>query len=162
MHLGELGGVNFWSLDHFDFSNSNILDGIDWGNVLGDLLLDDITGEQLEELGSVGLGNFLLYNIIDPLSDLFLLGSKSVVGLSLLVGGFPGESNHEDSHDVPIKRTAILDSFNKGSSLLNYSRELVASHVNTIEASEGITASGLINNELDFSPGESILVGGEI
>lgn len=162
MHLGELGGIDFWSLDHFDFSNSDVLDGIDWGNILGDLLLDDLAGEQVEKLGGVGLGNFLLYNIVDPLSDLFLLGSKSVVGLSLLVGGFPGESNHEDSYDVPIKRTAILDSFDEGPSLLNYSRELVASHINTIKAGEGITASGLINNELDFSPGEGVLVGGEI
>lgn len=85
MHLSEFGGIDFWSLDHFNFSNSDVLDWINGGDLLGDLLLDNLTSEKIEKLGGVGLSNFLLYDIVDSLSDLFLLRSKSIIGLSFLV-----------------------------------------------------------------------------
>lgn len=162
VHFSKLGGIDLGSLDNLDLSDSDIADWIDGGDFLGDLFLKNLTGEEIEKVGGGGLGDFLIDHIVDSFSDFLLLRGKSIVSFSLLGWGFPGESNHENSDDISITGLAVLDGLNKSSSLLNEGRELISGGVNTIEAGKSITASGLINDEFDFSPGESILVGGKI
>ena len=86
MHFSELDGINLWSLDDFDFSNSDVLDWIDGKDFLGDLLFNDVVSEKLQKLGGVGFGDFSGNDVIDSLSDFLLLGRKSIVGFSLLAG----------------------------------------------------------------------------
>ena len=74
MHFAELIEVNIGSLDDLDFSDLNVLDGVDGGNLLGDLLLDNLTGEEVKNLGSVGFSNLLGNNIVDAFADNLLLG----------------------------------------------------------------------------------------
>jgi hypothetical protein len=162
VHFAELVEINVGSLDDLDLSDLNVLDGVDGGDLLGDLLLNNLTGEEIKDLGSVGLGNLLGNDVVDSLSDDLLLGRKGVVGLSLLVGRLPGEGNHEDSEDISVLRLDILDGFNKGLSLLDEGAKLVTSDVDTIERGDGLSAFGLINNQLDFSPVEAVLVGSQI
>jgi len=74
MHFTELIEVNIGSLDNLDFANLNILDWIDGRDFLGDLLFDNLTGEEVKNLGSVGFGNLLGNDIIDAFADNLLLG----------------------------------------------------------------------------------------
>lgn len=85
-------------------------------------------------MSSVGFCDFLSDDVVDSGSDFLLLGGKSIVGLSLLVAGFPGESNNEHSDDISVTGFTVLDSLNKSSSFLNYGRELISSHVSSVEA----------------------------
>jgi glycosylphosphatidylinositol transamidase (GPIT) subunit GPI8 len=73
MHFTEFVEIDVRSLDNFDFSNLDVLDGVNRGNLLSDLLLDDLTGEEVKDLGSVGFSNFLGNDIVDSLSDDLLL-----------------------------------------------------------------------------------------
>ena len=162
MKFGQFGGINFWPLNDLDFSYSDVLDGIDGIDFLGDLLLDDFGSEQVEDLGGSRLGDFLGDDFVHAASDFLLLGTQCVVGLLLLVMRFAGEGNRENPDDISIRRSAVLDAFDKGLAFLNEGAELVTSHVNTIEAAQSISSSGLINDQTNFSPGEVILVGSEI
>lgn len=121
MHFSKLSGVDFRPLDDLDLSDPNISDWVNARHFLGDLLLDDLTGEEIEKLGGIRFCHFLCDNVVDALSDLFLLGSQGVVGLAFLVGGFLGEGDHENSDDVAILGFAVLDGFNQGSTLLDQS-----------------------------------------
>jgi hypothetical protein len=162
VHFAKLVEINVRSLDDLDLSDLDVLDGVDGGDLLGDLLLNDLTGEEVEDLSGVGFSHFLSDNVVDSLSDDFLLGGKSVVGLSLLVGGLPGEGNHEHSQDISVLGLDVLDGLNQGLSLLDEGAQLVTSNVNTVEGSDGLSAFGLIDDQLDFSPVEAVLVGSEI
>lgn len=86
VHLAELVEVDVGSLDDLDLADLDVLDGVDGRDFLGDLLLNDLTGEQVEDLSHAGLVNLLGNDVVDSLSDDLLLRSLSVVGLSLLVG----------------------------------------------------------------------------
>jgi hypothetical protein len=162
MHFAQFVEVNVGSLDNFDLSDLNVLDGVNGRDLLGDFLLNDLTGEKIEDLSGIGLGNFLSHNVVNSLSDDLLLGGKGIVGLSLLVGRLPSESNHEDSQDIAILRLNVLNGLNKSLSLLDEGAELVTSDINTIEGGDGLSAFSLVNNQLDFSPMEAVLIGSEV
>lgn len=162
VHLAKLVEVDVGPLDDLDLSDLDVLDGVDGRDLLGDLLLDDLAGEQVEDLGNVGFGNLLRDDVVDSLADDLLLGRKSVVGLSLLVGGLAGEGNHEHSEDISVLRLDVRDGFDESFSLLDQGAELVSSGVDSVEGGDGLSAFGLINNELDLSPVEAVLVGSEI
>ena len=162
MHFAELVEVDIGSLDDLDLSDLDVLDGVDGGDLLGDLLLNDLAGEEVEDLGGIGLGDLLGNDVVDSLSDDFLLGGEGVVGFSLLVGGFAGESDHEDSQHISVLGLDVLDGFNKGLALLDERAELVTGDIHTIEGGDGLSAFGLVDDELDFSPVEAVLVRGEI
>lgn len=53
VHFGQLRSIHFGSLDNFYFSNSNITHWVYSGDFSSDLLLDGLTGEQLEKLSSI-------------------------------------------------------------------------------------------------------------
>lgn len=89
-----------------------------------------------------------------------MLGSQSIVGLSLLIGRFPSEGNHKYSYYVSVVGLAVLDSFDECSSLLDQGRKLVSGGVDSIKAGQSVSASGFINNKFNFPPCEGILVGG--
>ena len=162
MKFSQLSGVDFWPLDNFYFSYSDVLDRVDGIDFLGDLLLDDFGSEQVEDLGGSGFGDFLGDDFVHAASDFLLLGAQCIVGLLLLVMRFPSEGNGENCDDISIGRSAILNTFNKGFAFLNEGTKLVTSHVNTIEAAQSISSSGLINDQTNFSPGEVILIGSEV
>jgi C1A family cysteine protease len=59
VHFSKFSGIDFWSLDDFNLSNSNALDWVNGGDFLGNLLFNSFTGEKTEELSSIGLSNLL-------------------------------------------------------------------------------------------------------
>ena len=73
VHFRKLGGIDFWSLDDFDFSYFNVLDGVNVRDFLGDFLLDDFRGEKLQDVSGVGLGDFFGDDFVHFSSDGFLL-----------------------------------------------------------------------------------------
>ena len=162
MHFVELIVIDVGSLDNLDLSDLDVLDGVDGGDILGDLLLNDLAGEHIQDLGDVGFGDLLGDDVVDLLPDDFLLGGKGVVSFSLLVGGLFGEADHKDTDDVSIAGLDVGDSFDEGFSLFDQGADLVLGGVNTVETGDGLPSFGLINNELNFSPVETILVGGKI
>lgn len=119
MHLLKFSLINFWSLEDFNFSNSDVLYWVDRGNFLCDLLFNDFTCKNAQELSSVGFRNFFINDFVNSFSDLFLLRSQSVVSFLLLSLRFPGEGNDKNSDNISISRFTILDSFNKSFSLFN-------------------------------------------
>lgn len=157
MHLRELDTVNLGSLDNLDFSDSNILDGIDGGHLLSDLLLNELRGEQVQDLVGVGFRDLLGDDLVNSVTDRLLLRAESVVGLALLVEGFLGKGDSENSKHITILRLDVLDCLDKSFALLNKGAELVASHVDSVEAGECISASGVIDDELDLSPSIGVL-----
>jgi hypothetical protein len=74
VHFTELIEVNIGSLNDLDFADLNVLNGVDGGDLFGDLLFDNLTGEKVKNLGSVGFCNLLGNNIIDAFTDNLLLG----------------------------------------------------------------------------------------
>lgn len=162
MHLTEFVEVNIGSLDNFDFSDLNVLDWVNRGDFLGDLLLNDLTGEQVQHLSSVGLSDLFGDDVVDSFADDLLLGGQSIVGFAFLVGRLTGEGNHKDSKDVSVLRFNIRNSLNESFSLLDQGAKLVTGSVNTIETGDGLSALGLIDNKFDFAPVEAVLIGGEV
>ena len=162
VHLAQLVEINVGSLDNLDLSDLDVLDWIDGGDLLGDLLLDDFRGEEIEDLGGVGLGNLLGNDVVDSLSDELLLGGEGVVGLALLVGGLSGEGNNKDSQHISVLRLDILNCFNECFSFLDEGAQLVTSDIHSIEGGDGLSSLGLVDNELDLPPVEGILVGCKI
>ena len=162
VHLVELVVVDVGSLDDLDFSDLDVLDGVDGGDVLGDLLLDDLAGEHLEDVSDVGLGDLLGDNIADSFADDLLLGRKGVVSFALLVGGLLGEGDHEHSQDVSVDGLDVTHGLDEGLALLDQRADLVLGGVHAVETGDGLSALGLVNNQLDLPPVEAVLVGGEI
>ena len=119
MHLAQLIEIHVGSLDDLDLSDLDVLDGVDGRDFLGDLLLDDFRGEEVEDLGGVGLGDLLGHDVVDSLSDDLLLGREGVVGLALLVGGLAGEGDDEDSQHVSVLGLDVLDGLDEGFSLFD-------------------------------------------
>ena len=113
-------------------------------------------------MSSIGFGDLFTNDFINSLSDFFLLRSECVVSFSLLIWRLSSESNNKNSDDITILGFEVLDGLDQCFSFLDYSRELISSHINTIEAGKGITSSSIINNKFDFSPSESILVWSKI
>jgi len=162
VHFAELVEVDVGPLDDLDLSDLDVLDGVDGGDLLGDLLLDDLAGEEVEDLGGVGLGDLLRDDVVDALADQLLLGGEGVVGLALLVGGLPGEGNHENAQHVSVLGLDVLDGLDEGLALLDEGAQLVAGDIDTVERGNGLSAFGLVDDELDLPPVEAVLVGGEV
>jgi len=90
------------------------------------------------------------------------LRRQSIVSLSDLVGRLSGESNDENSQDISVGSSDVLDGFNESFSFLDERAELVLGHVDSVEAGEGLSTLGLVDDELDFSPVVTILIGSKI
>lgn len=162
MHFVELVVVNVGALDDLDLADLDVLDGVNGGNILGNLLLDNLAGEHLKDISDVGLGDVFCDDVVDSLSDDLLLGRKGVVGLSLLAGRLLGEGDHEHSQDISILGLDVRDSLDESLSLLDEGADFISSGVNTVEAGDGLSSFSLVDNELDFSPVEAVLVGGQV
>jgi hypothetical protein len=162
MHFVEFVEINIGSLNDFNLSDLDILDGVNRRNLLGDLLLNDLTGEKIENLSGVSLGNLLSNNIVYSLSDDLLLRSQSVVGLSLLVWRLTSKSNHEDSKNVSVRCLDVLNGFDECLSLFNERAEFVTSDIDSVETGEGLSSFGLVDDKFNFSPMEAVLVGSKV
>lgn len=162
MHFTEFVEVDVGSWDDFNFSNLDVLDGIDGWDFFGDFLFNGFTGEEVEDLGDISFANLFGNDVIDSFSDDLLLRAEGVVGFSFLVGGFSGEGDHEDSEEISILRFDFTDGFNECFSLLDKRAEFISGGVDTIEWGDCVSSLGLINDEFDFSPMEGVLVGGQI
>ena len=117
--FSKLCVVKFWSLNNFDFSNSDISHWVNGIDFFCNFLFDCFTGEQLQQFCSCGIADLLCDNLVDSSSDLFLLRCQSVVGLLLLTLSFTGEGDHEHSHNVSVEGLAILDGFDQSFSFLD-------------------------------------------
>jgi len=73
MHFIKFVEIEVRSLDNFDLSDLYVLNGIYGTDFLGDLLFDNFTGEEIEDLCGVGFRDFFCDNFVDLSSDDFLL-----------------------------------------------------------------------------------------
>jgi hypothetical protein len=162
VHFVQLVEVKVGSLDNFNFSNLNVLDGVDWRDFLSDLFLDNFTGEEVKYLGGVGLCNFFCDYLIDLSSDDFLLRRKSIVSFALLICRLSCEGNNKYSKNISILRFYIRDSLNQSFSLFNEGAKLITSSINSVETGNRLSSLGLINNQFNLSPVEGILVRSKI
>jgi hypothetical protein len=162
VHFVELVVVHVGALDDLDLSDLDVLDGVDGRHLLGDLFLNGLAGEEVEELSDVGLGDLLGDDIIDALADNLLLGRQSVVGLALLTGRLSGEGDHEDAEDIAVLGLDVSDGLNKGLSLLDERADLILGGVDAVEAGDGLSAFGLVDDESNLPPVEAVLVGSKV
>jgi hypothetical protein len=112
MHFGQLGWIDLWSLDDFNFSNLDVFQWINVGNFFSDFLLNNFWGEQVENLSGIRFGNFFSNDFVNFSSDWFLLGALGIIGFWFLVWRLFCEGNSEDSQDISISGFAILNGFN--------------------------------------------------
>jgi hypothetical protein len=86
MHFIKFVEIKVRSLDNFYLSDLNVLDWINRTDLLGNLLLNDLTGEKVKDLSGISLSNFFGNDLVDFPSYYFLLRAKSIVSLALLIG----------------------------------------------------------------------------
>lgn len=53
MHFTQFVEINIGSLDDFNLSHLDISHGVNWRNFLGDLLLNNLTCEKIQDLGGI-------------------------------------------------------------------------------------------------------------
>ena len=162
VHLGKFVLINFWSLNHFDLSDFNVLHWIDVWDFFGYFFLDNFWCKKLQHISGVRFGNFFGDDFVHFSSDWLLLGWLGIVGFTFLVWWLSGESYGENSQDVSILRFTILNCLNKSFSLFNEWAKLISGHVDSIKGSDSLSSFSLVDDQFDFSPMESILIGGEI
>ncbi len=73
VHFVEFVEIKVRSLDDFDLSDFHVLDGIYGTDLFGDLLFNNFTGEEVEDLSRIGFRDFLGNDLVDFSSDDFLL-----------------------------------------------------------------------------------------
>jgi len=162
VHFVKFVEIEVRSLDNFYLSDLNVLDGIDGTDLLGNLLLDDLTGEKVKDLSGIDFWDFFGNDFVDLSSDDLLLWAKSIVSLTLLVGRLSSEGNDEYSQNIAVLRFNIRNGLNECFSLFDEWAELISGGVNTIETGDGLSSFSLVDDEFDFSPMEGILVGCKI
>ncbi len=129
----KFGNIQFWFLQHFDFSDNDVVQRVDESARLGDGLGGGVGQQILDEVGQSAGAGFLLDNISHFFSDDFDGLSLGVTGLADLVGVFLGESDDEYSHDESVQGLNLADSFDQGLPLADEVAKFVTGHVHSVE-----------------------------
>lgn len=159
----KLCTINLGSLDDLDLADLDVLDGVDLGGLLLDLVVDDLGGEGPQNLSHVALSDFLVEDLDDFLPDGLDLGGEGVGGLALLALGGLREGDREDSEDVPVLGLAVAVGLDESPPLLDEEAQLVPGGVQPVEAGLGVLAFNIVDDEADFPPEVAAgLAGGQI
>jgi len=158
VELHELGQIELGLLEHLGLVDEDVLEGVDFVALVGDLLGDDIREDLLEKVLEGGLLALVEHDFLHLLSDLLDLGGLGVASSLNLAVLSSGESNREDSHEVAIGGLGLDESLNKGVPLLDEGAHLVSGDGDSAEVGEAVVTLDLLNLELDDSPGEIVLV----
>lgn len=124
--------------------------------------MDDLGGEDVEDVGDLALGDLLSEQLHDFLSDGFHLRGHGVARLSLLAVGALGEGNCEEPEEVAVLGLQVAVGFDEGLPLLNEEAQLVSGGVESVEAGLGGLSVNIIDNELDLSLGVVGVTGCEV
>ena len=152
----ELGKIKLGLLEDLSFSDQNIFKREDLGAVFGNLLLDLISKQLLEEVLQGNFGDLTHQAFHNLLAEELLLGTFGVTsGLNLVLVA-ASESNSEEADHVTIKSLGLDEGLNKGVPFLDKSAELVTSDVHTVEVGVAIETLDFFDLELDLSPCEIV------
>ncbi len=152
----QLGDIQFGFLQHFDFSDYDVVEGVDEGARLGDGLCGGVGQQVLDEVGEGVCAGLLLDDVSHFFPDDFDGLSLGVTGLADLVGVLLGESDHEHSHHESVQGFNLAHGFDQRLPLADEVAQFVTGHVHSVERSTTETAFNVFNLKLHFSPRLSI------
>jgi hypothetical protein len=98
----QLSDIQFGFLQHFDFSDDDVVEGVDESASLSDGLGGGVSQQVLDEVGEVVGAGFLLDDVSHFFSDHFHSLSLGVTGLADLVRVLLREPDHEHSHHESV------------------------------------------------------------
>lgn len=156
--LVELGRVEFGLLEHFHFSEDNVLKRVDELGGLEDGVADGLSEEGSDKAGQVVAGSFGCNFISHNFSDSLDLGSLGVAGLLDLSLGLFGEAHAEASEDEAVLGLDLAHSLNEVLPFLDELAEFISGHAHSVEAGSDVLSLGVLDPESDFSPGVVIRV----
>ncbi len=107
----QLGDIQFGFLQHLDFSDNDVVEGVDESAGLGNGLCGGVGQQVFDEVSEVVGAGFFLDDISHFFSNHFHSLSLGVTGLANLVGVLFGESDHEHSHHESVQSLYFAHSF---------------------------------------------------
>ena len=152
VHLVELLAVDLWALDDLDLADLNVLNGEDLASFALDLVVDNLSGEVVQDLVDIALSDLLGEDLDDLSADQLDLRSQCVAGLALLTLNTLGEGDGEDSQSVAVLGTAVAVSLDQSLPLLDQVAELIAGGIQTVEAGLGLTSFNIVDDETNLAP----------
>jgi hypothetical protein len=156
----ELGQIELGLFEDLQLADNDILEGENLVAFLGDLLVDSVTEELLEEIAESVGSDFLEEDLHHLGTELLLLGALSVASSLDLLGVTAGESNSENTHEVTIGGLGLHEGLNEGVPLLDESAEAVTGDVHTVEVGVEVVSLDFFALEADLAP--RLFVGGGV
>jgi hypothetical protein len=156
--LHEGGDIKLRLLEDLDLTDVAILDRKDTASFSCDLLTNWCGNELLDQGLEVALGSQFGHSSNHLCSDgttLCGLGVASALDLVLL--SFC-EGNAKDADDVTIGSTAVNVTLNDGLLLTDQTAKLIAGHVHSVEVEEAVVSLNILNAELNFAIGKSLIL----
>ena len=129
----QLSDIQFGFLQHFDFSDDDVVEGVDESAGLGDGLGGGVSQQVLDEFGEVVGAGFLLDDVSHFFSDHFHSLSLGVTGLADLVRVLLREPDHEHSHHESVQSLHFAHSFDQRLPFADEVAEFVTGHVHSVE-----------------------------
>jgi len=156
--LHELGQIELGLLQDLGLVDEDVLERVELGALLGDLLADlfrEKLSEEVLEGRFLGLVDHDLHHLGTDVLDLRSLGVAGGLDLFVLAAS---ERNREQTDHVAIVGLGLDEGLNKGVPFLDEGAELVASDADTDEVGVAVELLDFLNLELDDSPGVLVLV----
>jgi hypothetical protein len=172
VELHELGQVELGLLEHLRLVDEDVLERVELGALLGDLLADLFgetkqvynkyfsieylqLSEEVLEGRFLGLVDHDLHHLGTDVLDLRSLGVAGGLDLFVLAAS---ERNGEQTDHVAIGGLGLDEGLDKGVPFLDEGAELVTGDAHTGEVGVAVELLDLLNLELDDSPGVLVLV----
>jgi len=151
--LHELLEVELGGLEDLALPNGDVLERVDAGARLLDLLPDDLGDELADQLLEVARGGVLPHDLDHLSPDLTDLGALGVARALDLVHPLLRESDAEKSKVVIIGSLHVNVGLDQGLPLADQRAELVCGEVHAVELGEAVPALNVLAFELDLPEG---------
>jgi len=158
VQLHKLGQVELRLLEHLCLVHKHVLEWVELGALLCDLLGDGLGQELLKEVLEGGFLGLVHHDLHHLLADVLNLRCFSIAGGLYLLGLAACERNAEQAHEVTIGGLGLHESLDQRMPFLDEGAKLVAGNAESSEVGEALEAFDLLDLELDNSPGEFVLV----
>jgi len=158
IELHEFGKIKLGLLEDLSLVDEDVLEGVEFGALVSDLLADlfrEKLSEEVFERRLLGLLNHDLHHLLANVSDLGSFGVASSLDLFVLAAG---ECNAEQTDEVTIGSLGLDVCLNEGVPFLDEGAELVTGDADSSEVGVAIETLDFLNLELDDSPGELVFV----
>jgi len=158
----EFGQIELGFFEDLQLADNDILEGENLVAFLGDLLVDSVAEELLEEFAERVGSDFLKEDLHHLGTELLLLGALGVASSLDLLGVTAGESNSEHTDEVTIGGLGLNEGLNERVPLLDESAEAVTGNIHTVEVGIKVVTLNFFALEADLAPRLFVSVGVKI